>query len=245
MKPTIGIFSFSSCSGCQLEIIHQEDILLDLMSKVRVVYFPMLQERNELAKIDVAVVEGSISTEKHIEAIKKIRELSSYVVAIGACATHGGINSIRNPLDMKSVDRYVYGKESPVPSVSSHGIDKYVKVDYYLRGCPPVKEEFTRVLKSLLLQSRPFVYNQPVCSECRIRENLCLLQHGSICLGPITYGGCGALCPTNNLGCDGCRGQFEDGNRKALADCLEANGIGKKQMEELVAMFNTAGVVLK
>jgi sulfhydrogenase subunit delta len=215
---------------------------MDLLGKVKMAYFPMLQEKNELSKVDVAIVEGSISTEKQAEGIKKIRELSTFLIAIGSCATHGGINSLRNP--MPNAARYVYGEKVQSSGMHAEGIDKYVHVDYYLRGCPPIKEEFTDVLNTILLKAKPLVYNQPVCSECRLKENLCLLQHGALCLGPITFGGCGALCPSNNLSCDGCRGQLADGNIKALTECLEANGIRKNNMKKLIEMYNTARIVL-
>jgi sulfhydrogenase subunit delta len=246
MKPTLGVFSFTSCSGCQLEIIaHQEDIFLDLVKKVRILHFPIVQQKSDYDELDIAIVEGSISTRKQAEQVQKIREKAKLVIALGACATHGGVNSIRNTANDKSVERKVYGKQCPLPSIKAVGIDKYITVDYYLRGCPPVKEEFTRVFKELLLGLKPFVYNQPVCTECLIKENGCLLKKGELCLGPITVGGCGAICPSNNLVCDGCRGPTEDANLDALQEAMECGGISKSELKRLVSIYNTASVKIK
>lgn len=239
MKPTVGIFSFTGCSGCQLEIIHQEDIFLELMDKVKILHFPMVQEKNEFAPIDIAIVEGSISTEEHARKIKTIREKARYLIAIGSCATHGGVNAIRNPAAEKKVEQQVYSGKNRFKSIKAEGIDKYVQVDYYVRGCPPVKEDFDRAFKQLLLHAKPFVYNQPVCSECRYKENRCLLRDGELCLGPITFGGCGAMCPSNNLACDGCRGKLEDANTIALRECLEQNGISKQDAKRSLTLYNT------
>jgi sulfhydrogenase subunit delta len=239
MKPTLGIFSFTGCSGCQLEIIHQEAIFLELMDKVRILHFPMIQEKNELVQMDIAIIEGSVSTEEHCQKVRQIREKARYVIAIGACATHGGVNAIRNPLPEKKVDQIVYSGQNSFKSAKAEGIDKFIQVDCYVRGCPPVKEDFDRVFRQLLVGLRPFVYNHPVCSECRILENPCFLQQQKICLGPITFGGCGAMCPSNNLACDGCRGKTSDANIKALRHVLEQNGVSPIDIKRSFTLYSS------
>lgn len=238
MKPVVGIFSFTGCSGCQLEVFHQEDIILELLSKVKITYFPLIQETNEMQNIDIAIVEGSISTPIQADAVKRIRQASKFVVALGACAVQGGINNLRNPLEKKGVARYVYSG-CFVPCQNSSGVGEHISVDYFLRGCPPVKGEFDACLKSLLLGVKPFVYDQPVCTECRVKENNCILTSGGLCLGPVTYGGCGAVCPQNNLPCDGCRGRTPDANISALSEAAGLNKLPKKDIDRLFEVFNT------
>ncbi|MFH0977770.1 MAG: NADH:ubiquinone oxidoreductase [Candidatus Woesearchaeota archaeon] len=239
MKPVVGFFSFTGCSGCTLEVIHQEGIFLDLMDKMKIVHFPLVQGKNALCDLDIAVVEGSISTKEQQEKLLLIRQKSKFLIALGACSGIGGVNAIRNTLNEKQVEKLVYSGKNKWKSTRLEPIGKFVPVDYYVRGCPPVKEDFDCALKQLLLRSKPFVYNQPVCSECRIKENPCLLSQGRLCLGPITFGGCDAICPSNKLPCDGCRGKTEDANFNALKQVLEDNGFSKQDIKKLASLFNS------
>jgi len=236
-KPTIGIFSLTSCSGCQLEILNNEDVLLDMASHIKIIHFPIAQENNNEGPYDISFVEGGVSNDKQIEKIKDVREKSKFLVVIGACSAYGGVQSIKNFMKKGEAEKIVYKSNLPVKSVESTGIDKHVKVDYYIRGCPIVKEEFVEVLKELLLGKIPKEKVYPVCVECRQKENVCLLQHGRFCMGPVTYGGCDALCPSNDFICNGCRGPIEDATMMSEIEQLEKDGINEKELHRLLTIF--------
>lgn len=234
----VAVHSFTACSGCQLEIVHSEDILLELMEKVNIISFHLVKEKNSPdSKADIAIVEGSITTKEQEDELKNIRKRSGIVIAIGACACDGGVQSIRNILDDDKVVRYVYGKKSPVSSIKSYGIDKYIKVDYYVRGCPINKHELIDLIKKLLVGQIPKIYNNPVCVECRLKENPCLLQQGKFCMGPLTVGGCEAICTSFGNPCEGCRGPLEDAATQAAIRTFKEKGMTKDEMKRLFTRF--------
>lgn len=237
MKPTIGIFSLTSCSGCQLEILNNEDILLDMASHIKIIHFPIAQENNNEGPYDISFVEGSVTNKEQAEKIKDIREKSKFVVAIGACAVNGGVQSIRRFMKPKEADKIVYKGKPPVESIEPAAISNYIKVDYNIRGCPIVKEEFADVLKDLLIGKIPKEKIFPVCVECREKENECLLQNGKFCMGPVTYGGCGALCPSNFMICNGCRGPIDDASMLSEIEQLEKDGIKNDELHRLFTLF--------
>ncbi len=233
--PTVGIYSFTACSGCQLELVHSEDLLLDIAGKIDIVSFHMVRETNNPdSKVDVAIIEGSITTKAQEKEVCRIRENAGVVIAIGACACEGGLQSIRNFIDKEAAVRYVYGKNPPTSSLDSFGIDKYIKVDYYVRGCPINKHELIDLLKKLLAGQKPKTYSHPVCNECRLKENPCLLQKGELCMGPITVGGCDAICTSFGSPCESCRGPLKDASTQAIIKVFEEKGMNK---EELVRLF--------
>lgn len=236
-KPTVGIFSLTSCSGCQLEILNNEDILLDMANHIKIIHFPIVQENNNQGPYDISFVEGSITNNEQIEKIKHIREKSKFLVAIGACAVNGGVQSIRRFMEQKEADKIVYKDNPPVESIEPASIDKHVKVDYNIRGCPINKEEFVYVLKELLIGKTPKESIYPVCIECREKENECLLQNGKFCMGPITYGGCGALCPSDSMICNGCRGPIDDATMLSEIEQLEKDGIKDDELHRLFTIF--------
>jgi len=236
-KPAIGIFSLTACAGCQLEILNNEDILLDMANHIKIIHFPIAQENNNEGPYDISFVEGGVSTDYQINKLKDIREKSKFLVALGTCSVYGGVQSIRNLMKKGEAEKIVYKDKIPVKSVDAVGIDKYVKVDYFIRGCPITKEEFVHVLKELLLGKIPKENIYPVCVECRQKENECLLQQGKFCMGPITYGGCGALCPSNSMICNGCRGPIEDATMLSEIEQLEKDGIKEKELHRLLTIF--------
>ncbi len=206
MKPQIAIFSLTGCEGCSLAILELEDTLLDLLGAVEIVNFREgMTERSW--DIDIGFVDGAVSTPHDEEEVKHFRECCNTLVAIGACACLGGINTLKNSQGRDAYASYVYGMHSEwFPAADARPISAVVKVDYELPGCPMIREEFLRLVKCVLA-GRPFrLPTFPVCVECKKAGNLCLYEQGEICLGPIIRAGCNAICPHFGSKCEGCRG---------------------------------------
>ena len=233
MKPKVAFFDFTGCEGCQLQKINCEDELLDILQHVEVVNF---REASSVRRDDyeVAFIEGSISTPTCVERIKKIRAQAKVLVALGACASTGGLNSLKNFRPLDDAKQYVYGDMAGCfPTIPAQPVHNFVPVEYEVHGCPMDKGDYIRAVKALLTGRVPEAYNYPVCVECKFRENECQFDKGEVCLGPITRAGCGARCPSNNYFCFGCRGLVtnaaSDAGRKVLAERgLSEQGILEK-----------------
>ena len=188
-KPRVGIYGFTGCAGDQLAILNCEDELLDLASLVDIVSFRMASSSYDDKNLDIAFVEGSMSSEEQVEELKQIRANSRRLVAIGTCAAYGGVQAMRNEIDRKTMINKVYGTmdgrwKSSLPALP---LSSYVQVDYAIPGCPIEKWQFLQAVASLLHGDLPSLVNYPVCTECKIQENVCLLlQNGELCLGPVT-----------------------------------------------------------
>ncbi len=205
----IGVFKFASCDGCQLAFFDVYEKILEI-SEINILFFLEAQSENKFEHFDISFIEGSVSTSEDKELIKKIREKSKKVVTIGACATSGGIQSIRNYLNYEQIISYVYPSPEYIKSLEkSHPISDFIDVDYELRGCPINREHLIEVINSLLLNKTPTLPRYPVCFECKIKGNLCVLVLGKPCLGNITVAGCGSICPSLNRGCYRCFGPIE------------------------------------
>ncbi|MBD3202795.1 hypothetical protein GF327_00740 [Candidatus Woesearchaeota archaeon] len=238
-KPRVGIFDLTSCDGCQVEILNLEDSLLDILGKIDLVNFRIGKEVKEEGPYDVAIVEGSVSKTDEIERIKKIRDQSKILIALGACATHGGVQANINFMDENEVKKAAYGEERLTENydVKSKPLSHYVDVDFNIRGCPIDKHDFVDILKQLLIGKIPKEKHNPVCMECRYNENVCQFQKKGKCLGPLTHGGCNAVCPSNNIACDGCRGPLEDLNLKAGLRIMKENNVSDKDILNMVRKF--------
>jgi coenzyme F420-reducing hydrogenase gamma subunit len=219
VKPTLAVWKFASCDGCQLSILDCEDELLAIADTVEIAYF--LEARRHMAEgpYDVSIVEGSITTEHDAERIREIREQSRVLVTIGACATAGGIQALKNAADVDEYVRVVYANPEYISTLStSTPIAAHVPVDYELRGCPVDKHQLLEVLNALLHGRRPTISAESVCTECKRLNRVCVLvAHGTPCLGPVTHAGCGALCPAYHRGCFGCFGPSESARPPAVA----------------------------
>jgi len=234
MKPRVAFFDFACCEGCQLTVLNLEDQILDLLGLVDVVTWREASS-DQSDEYDIVFVEGSITRECDIPRLKKIRDTASVVVALGACATIGGINCIKNFQPLDKVRRYVYGDKADwFETTEARPIDAVIPVDYYIHGCPIDKGEFVKVVKALLLGKNPEVPNYPVCVECKLKENVCVYDKGMTCLGPITRAGCGARCPSNGSGCEGCRGLIDDLNANSQKDILAEHGL---TVEDILQQF--------
>ncbi len=243
-KPKIGIYGLTGCAGDQLNIINCEDELLKIFDIFEIKSFVMASRaKDESAQLDVAFVEGSVSTEKDLEDLYEIRKKSKILVAIGHCAVYGGVQAMFMGGDTTWKDRYskVYGKENAVtltPPLEPKPLAAYVKVDAVLPGCPIEKEPFLKLAGKLAHGIVPRVPDYPVCAECKWKENECLLLKGEICLGPLTNSGCGAICPSLNIGCIGCWGPIEKENMRSEAMLLLEKGFDP---EEVVKRFSIFG----
>lgn len=230
-KPKIGIFSFTSCAGCQFEILDLEDELLEICEKVDITHFPMAKANNEEGPFDVAFIEGAITTKEEAKKIKEIRNKSKFLVALGTCASYGGVPAIKDFYTEEEIAVPVYQSTKAVQSIRADGIAHYVKVDYFMHGCPQNKHQFLRVLKELLIGKIPKQPDYPVCKECRENKNACLLQQGKPCMGPITNGGCDSICVNNGIECKGCRGPSDDANIDPIVRLYEKIGLTEEDIK--------------
>lgn len=204
-KLTVGLFCFTCCEGCGFTVLFIDKIL-ELLNQIDLQYFSLLKEKNKEAKFDLAFIEGAITSKREIEKLKKIRAKSKFVVALGACACHGGIPSMRNLVESEALEKYVYNQEMLDDSIAATGIDKHIKVDYYMYGCPIIKPEFVHFLKSFIEGKIIKEFKGTVCDECPRRGGECYLREKKVCLGALTHGGCNALCIRENIACTLCRG---------------------------------------
>jgi len=241
-KPRVAFFDFSSCEGCQLQIANLEEEILDLISLVDVVSFrEVMKEHSD--EYDIAFVEGSIMRPIDERRLRKIRKHAKIVVALGACATIGGINKIRNQWPVENVKKEVYGSEHLEDNdyfdvFPTKALNEVVPVDFYIHGCPINYDEFKHVVTSLALGKKPDIPTYPVCVECKKNENICLFELGKFCLGPITRAGCKAICPTNGSPCDGCRGILKKPNTDCVQDILDRYHLTYEEMKSRCVLYN-------
>jgi len=233
-KPRVAVFKMASCDGCQLQLLDAEDALLELAGAIDIVNFAEASSNIQPGPYDVTLVEGSISTPEQVEQIRQIRAESTFLITIGACATAGGVQALRNGRDLAEVVRQVYPTPEFVHSLAtSTPIAEHVKVDLELTGCPVDRGQLLGALASLLRGAVPRPSTTPVCIECKRRGYVCVVvAHGEPCLGPVTRTGCGALCPAFGRGCYGCFGPSQTPNTDALASKFEWLGMTRGQVAD-------------
>ena len=218
-KPKLAVFKFASCDGCQLSLLDCEDELLAVAGAVNIANFPEASRAVEEGPYDLSLVEGSITTAHDAERIKEVREQSKFLISIGACATAGGIQALRNWSNVDDFVRVVYATPEFISTLDrSTPISYHVEVDFELRGCPISKGQLLEVVAAFLQGRRPNIPTYSVCVECKRRGTPCVMvSHGTPCLGPVTQAGCGAICPAYHRGCYGCFGPMESPNTAALS----------------------------
>ena len=241
-RPTVAVWKFASCDGCQLSLLDCEDELLAVADRVQIAYFLEATRATIDGPYDISLVEGSITTDHDAARIKDIRAASRRLVTIGACATAGGVQALRNYSDIDDFVRIVYATPRFISTLStSTPISAHVAVDFELRGCPIDKNQLLDVIAAFLGERRPNVAGHSVCVECKLRANVCVMVAGGTpCLGPVTHAGCGALCPTYGRGCYGCFGPAEDPNPASLSTELERLGVERVDLIRMLRTFNTA-----
>lgn len=239
-KPKLAVFKFASCDGCQLSLLDAEDELLAVAGAVEIAYFLEARTQQIAGPYDVGLVEGSITTQHDAERIQHIRKQCKYLVTIGACATAGGIQALRNWADVGEFIDNVYAHPEFINTLAtSTPIGEHVTVDFELRGCPINKNQLVELLSSLLRGRIPKVPNYSVCVECKRRGTVCVaVAQGIACLGPVTQAGCGAICPAFNRDCFGCYGPKEQPNLVSLSDHYAETGTDRQQLVRLVRNFN-------
>ena len=238
-KPKIAVFKFASCDGCQLSLLDLEDELLALCGEVEIAYFLEARSYQQPGPYDIVLVEGSITTQHDIERLHQVRKDAKYLVTIGACATTGGIQALRNWNDVAEFTRAVYATPAFIDTLAtSTSISSHVAVDFEVNGCPINRYQLLEILTALLLGRAPQLPAHSVCVECKRAGTTCLLvSQGRPCLGPLTHAGCGAICPAYNRGCYGCFGPMESPNAEALVSHLRTLGVPAHTLQLLMRGF--------
>lgn len=240
-KPRVAVFDFACCEGCQLQIVNLEEELLELLGVADVVEWreAMSEQSHEY---DIAIVEGSITRKEDEERLDIIRSRAKILIALGACATIGGINKLKNNFEMEDVKKCVYGNDADKPHLNTYptkSVGEIVHVDYEVHGCPIDRDEFTYVIRSLLLGKKPEIPEYPVCVECKAKGNQCLWEKNQICLGPIIRAGCGARCPSAGFRCFGCRGYIDNPNIDAAKDVMDKYNLTVEDLKSKMVLFGS------
>ncbi len=235
-KPKLAVWKFASCDGCQLSLLDCEEELLDIARAIDIAHFPEASRAVARGPYDLSLVEGSITTPHDAERIHDIRRMSRVLVTIGACATSGGIQALRNFADVKDYSSWVYPNPHFIDTLrKSTPIAEHVNVDLELRGCPISKRQLIEVVSAFLHERRPNLPTSSVCMECKRRGTVCVAVSNDVpCLGPVTQAGCDALCPSFSRGCFGCFGPSDSPNTEALGAQWRERGM---QAEEVIRAF--------
>jgi coenzyme F420-reducing hydrogenase gamma subunit len=234
------VWKFASCDGCQLSLLDCEDELLALAGEVEIAYFLEARRATVRGPYDLSLVEGSVTTAHDAERIRQVRRQSRKLITIGACATAGGIQALKNNADVEGFLSAVYASPEYVSTLAtSTPISAHVPVDFELHGCPIDKHQLIEVLSAHLNGRRPQIATTSVCTECKRRGTVCVMvAHGTPCLGPLTHAGCGAICPSYNRGCYGCFGPMESPNPASLTKSLHELGMDDTDVERVYSTFN-------
>ncbi len=241
-KPRLAVWKFASCDGCQLTVLNCETELLPLAGEIEIAYFLEASRAVVRGPYDLSLVEGSITTPHDAERIRQVRSASKYLVTIGACATAGGIQALRNFKNVQEFLAAVYARPEYVATLDrSTPITAHVPVDFELQGCPIDKGQLLEVLRAFLHGRRPNIPAHSVCIECKRRGAVCVMvAHGTPCLGPVTHAGCGALCPAYHRGCYGCFGPMETPNTASLARWWVGLGVAEDGLLRAFRTFNAS-----
>ncbi|WP_421849473.1 oxidoreductase [Oricola sp.] len=239
-RPKLAVWKFASCDGCQLTLLDCEDELLDIAGQIDIAHFLEATSSIDKGPYDISLVEGSITTSHDAHRIQEIRKNSRTLITIGACATAGGIQALRNFADVEAFTRSVYAHPEFIDTLdTSTAIADHVPVDFELRGCPVSKHQLLELITATLAGRKPHVSRASQCTECKLSGTVCVMvAHGTPCLGPVTQAGCGNLCPSHGRGCYGCFGPKENPNPAALTGHLAALGMARAELRDFYRSFN-------
>lgn len=239
-KPKLAVWKFASCDGCQLSLLDCEDELLAVADELEIAHFLEASRAVVKGPYDLSLVEGSITTPHDAERIHQVRRASKFLITIGACATAGGIQALRNFKDVKDFISIVYAQPGYIETLNkSTPIADHVRVDFELRGCPINKDQLLEVIQAFLHGRKPATPAHSVCMECKRRGTVCVMvAHGTPCLGPVTHDGCGAICPSYARGCYGCFGPKETPNTRSLTEWWSAHGTKDQDIVRVLRNFN-------
>ncbi len=239
-KPKLAVWKFASCDGCQLTLLDCEDELLAIAGAIEIANFAEATRAVTPGPYDVSLVEGSITTAHDAHRIQDIRRQSRVLITIGACATAGGVQALRNFADVSEFTSIVYAHPDYISTLAtSTPISAHVAVDFELRGCPIDKRQLLEVISAYLAGRKPVTPGHSTCIECKLKGNVCVMvAHGTPCLGPVTHAGCGALCPSYDRGCYGCFGPMETPNTQSLSGQLAELGMSQRDLKRIYSTFN-------
>lgn len=239
-RKRMAVFKFASCDGCQLSLLDCEEELLALAANVEIAYFLEASSATTRGPYDLALVEGSITTPHDAQRIRQVRSAAHFLVTIGACATAGGIQALRNFADVREFTSAVYARPDYIATLAtSTAIADHVPVDFELRGCPINKRQLLEVVSTFISGTRPRIPAHSVCVECKRSGTVCVMVASGVpCLGPVTHSGCGAICPAYGRGCYGCYGPDESPNVAALAKGWEQTGASPAEIRRVLSTFN-------
>lgn len=246
MTPRVAVIGLASDFGCQVQMTNMEDHLLDVLGAIELSYWQLASSGHLPAEYDVAVIEGAVTTSEHVDTLARVRSTASTVIAVGACALTGGIPAIATDGDLEAMAATVYGEDAGVVAggrTAPKPVHAVIDVDYRVPGCPIRPEEFVSVLQRALagLSDRP--PREPMCAACKIEQNVCFYERGSVCLGVVTRSGCGARCITLGRPCTGCRGIAEDANMAAARDLVVKAGLDASAFSDALSLYNTLSEV--
>ena len=239
-KPKLAVWKFTGCDGCQLTLLDCEDELLAIAGELEIAHFLEASRAVVRGPYDLSIIEGSISTPREVELIQEVRRQSKFLVALGACATAGGIQALRNFADVSEFMRLVYATPEYVSTLeTSLPPSAYVDVDFELRGCSPSKAQILELISAFLQGRRPNVSTHSLCIDCKRKGIVCVMvARGIPCLGPVTQTGCGVLCPSHRRGCYGCFGPMETPNVESMTAWLTRLGMTPVNQLRLFRTFN-------
>ncbi len=240
MKPRVAVFSFTGCEGCSLAILECENELLSILSLIDLVEWREAMSEKTEEPIDIALIDGSVSTHHDLKTVKQIRERAGTVVAIGACAHNAGLNALKNRYGMGQVKDMVYGAAgAQFDTIPARPISAVIPIEFALPGCPIDRDEFVSTVRDIALGKTPRLKDYPVCVECKRKGNVCVFFQGKFCMGPVTRAGCDAICPTFGDGCEGCRGYVDNPNENAHKEVLQEYGLTAREVMQHFDLFNS------
>jgi coenzyme F420-reducing hydrogenase gamma subunit len=240
-KPRLGFFKYSCCAGCEFQFIFFQKYIVEVLDSFDFIFCKMVSSGGTPeGPFDIALVEGTITESWQIDELKKIREKSKNLFAIGSCAVNGGIPAIKSTQPELEIEKRVYQELSTIHSIRPNAISAYVKIDGEIKGCPPGERDLYEALTSVLLKKKPDFLQYSVCVECKIKGNICVLvSYNMPCMGPVTGAGCGALCPSHNRACYSCWGPMKQANASALARQFEVMGLAPEDILRRFTLFGS------
>lgn len=236
-KPVAGFYAITGCQGCLLSVIFNEDDILDILNIVDIKAFPFIKEFDEADEFDILFIEGCVAQKDDLDVIEKLAKRAKIIVALGACSGTGAIPAFRHFVETKRYEHLKYDKVLYLSDITPEPIDKYIKVDYYIPGCPPDREEVKKFIKALALGKVWRDNDDPVCVECKLNNNKCLLEDKKMCLGPITKGGCNSICTNGGFECWGCRGATTDANFEEMFELIKEKGYDTEEIYNRLQSF--------
>ena len=246
-KPQLGFFKFSCCTGCAYQVFYAQEHAAEVLTGFEIVYARLISSGgSQHGPFDLALIEGTVTESWQVDELRQIRANSKILIPIGSCAVIGGIPAIKSTQPELDVEKRVYTDLSVIHSIRPHPIDSYVKVDGYIRGCPPGERDLTEALTSVVLGKKPDFIQYSVCVECKLKGNICMLvSEGRPCMGPVTNAGCGAICPSNNRPCYSCFGPLRHSNAPALARKFKQMGMSKDDIIYKFTLFGADTIEFK